>query len=79
MSLTLTPPSPHSRLLFAYYILQGILHNIYISIGIGRGIGIGIGIGIGWYIKKPMYLLFIWGNFFGPKWHERRAQKCLDF
>jgi hypothetical protein len=57
VSLTLPPPSPHSRLLFAYYILQGILHNTYI--------GIGIGIGIGWYIKQPMYLLFIWG---GTKW-----------
>jgi hypothetical protein len=29
------------------------LHNTY------------IGIGIGWYIKQPMYLLFIWG---GTKW-----------
>ena len=37
--------------------LKGILHNTYI--------GIGIGIGIGWYIKQPMYLLFIWG---GTKW-----------
>jgi hypothetical protein len=29
------------------------------------GTYIGIGIGIGWYIKQPMYLLFIWG---GTKW-----------
>ena len=31
-------PPPHSRLLFAYYILQGILHNTYIGIGIDIGI-----------------------------------------
>jgi hypothetical protein len=85
-SLQLSPlPPPHSRLLFAYYILQGILHNTYIGIYM-RILYYIILYVHGWYIKQPMYLLFIWafylvvlrGDFFGPKWHSR-AQKSLDF
>ncbi len=27
------------------------------------------------YIKLPMYLLFLWPYFFGPKWHSQKGSK----
>ena len=47
-----SPPSPHSHLLFAYYILQGILHNTYI------GIYMRILYVHGWYIKQEVFSLW---------------------
>ncbi len=73
-----SPSLPPSRLLFAYYILQDILHNIYM-----RTLYYIISYYIilyvhGWYIKPPMYLLFIWALYLVP-WAQMALQKSLDF